>query len=95
MRRVLWTITALGVLLAACSPAAPTASAPAPAAEGATSASTPDAPDAPAQETSVPTPLPDGPLAPDLTHDTWLNSEPLSSADLRGKVVLVDFWTFG
>src|SRR3989442_13855012 len=24
----------------------------------------------------------------------WLNSEPLSPADLRGKVVLVDFWTF-
>jgi thiol-disulfide isomerase/thioredoxin len=25
---------------------------------------------------------------------TWLNSPPLSSADLRGKVVLVDFWTY-
>jgi thiol-disulfide isomerase/thioredoxin len=24
----------------------------------------------------------------------WLGTEPLSSADLRGKVVLVDFWTF-
>ena len=24
----------------------------------------------------------------------WLNSPPLSSADLRGKVVLVDFWTY-
>src|SRR6188472_740408 len=24
----------------------------------------------------------------------WLNSPPLSPADLRGKVVLVDFWTF-
>ena len=24
----------------------------------------------------------------------WLNSEPLSAADLRGKVVLVDFWTY-
>src|SRR5256884_1633521 len=24
----------------------------------------------------------------------WLNSEPVSPADLRGKVVLVDFWTF-
>src|SRR3954468_5314091 len=23
----------------------------------------------------------------------WLNSEPLDSAELRGKVVLVDFWT--
>jgi thiol-disulfide isomerase/thioredoxin len=26
--------------------------------------------------------------------DTWLNSEPLTLAQLRGKVVLVDFWTF-
>lgn len=25
---------------------------------------------------------------------TWLNSSPLSAADLRGKVVLVDFWTY-
>ena len=24
----------------------------------------------------------------------WINSEPLSMADLRGKVVLVDFWTY-
>jgi thiol-disulfide isomerase/thioredoxin len=26
--------------------------------------------------------------------DTWLNSPPLRAADLRGKVVLVDFWTY-
>ncbi len=32
---------------------------------------------------------------PSLDHaDTWLNSPPLSAAELRGKVVLVDFWTY-
>jgi hypothetical protein len=24
----------------------------------------------------------------------WLNSRPLTAADLRGKVVLIDFWTY-
>jgi len=39
--------------------------------------------------------LPMGPSAPDIVSDTWLNSAPLAPADLRGKVVLVEFWTFG
>ena len=25
---------------------------------------------------------------------SWLNSPPLNTAELRGKVVLVDFWTY-
>ncbi len=34
--------------------------------------------------------------APELTSDTWLNVDaPLRLADLRGKVVLLDMWTFG
>ena len=35
--------------------------------------------------------------APEFTHlvqEEWLNSEPLKLEDLRGKVILVDFWTF-
>lgn len=36
-----------------------------------------------------------GMRAPDITNPHWLNSEPLRLADLRGKVVMVEFWTFG
>jgi hypothetical protein len=34
--------------------------------------------------------------APELTNDIWLNTnEPLRLKDLRGKVVLLEMWTFG
>ena len=33
--------------------------------------------------------------APALAPGAWLNSEPLTLQKLRGKVVLVDFWTYG
>jgi thiol-disulfide isomerase/thioredoxin len=33
--------------------------------------------------------------APDLATGEWINSEPLKLQDLRGRVVLVEFWTFG
>jgi thiol-disulfide isomerase/thioredoxin len=40
-------------------------------------------------------PLPFEANFPSLAGATaWLNSPPLSAADLRGKVVLVDFWTY-
>ncbi|MGZ6314081.1 MAG: cytochrome c biogenesis protein DipZ, partial [Candidatus Limnocylindrales bacterium] len=39
--------------------------------------------------------LPDlGPAAEFTGIDSWLNSKPLTIAGLRGKVVLVDFWTY-
>ncbi|MEM7083268.1 MAG: redoxin family protein [Pseudomonadota bacterium] len=40
---------------------------------------------------------PSFPLLPEFTHTEpadWINSEPLSVSDLKGKVVLVDVWTF-
>jgi hypothetical protein len=34
--------------------------------------------------------------APELGNEVWLNvDQPLSLADLRGKVVLLEMWTFG
>ncbi len=36
-----------------------------------------------------------GMKAPEIANESWLNSAPLRLADLRGKVVMVEFWTFG
>jgi len=36
-----------------------------------------------------------GDPAPDITGDRWINSEPLSLETLRGRVVVVEFWTYG
>jgi len=33
--------------------------------------------------------------APEITGGPWLNSQPLTLEALRGRVVLVDFWTSG
>jgi thiol-disulfide isomerase/thioredoxin len=34
----------------------------------------------------------EGKRAPALAVTGWLNSKPLNLADLKGKVVLIDFW---
>jgi len=54
----------------------------------------------PESETSKPMPvhasLQDFGPAPELTNEIWLNVDaPLRLADLRGKVVVIDMWTFG
>jgi len=36
-----------------------------------------------------------GMQAPELGLGQWINSSPLKLADLRGKVVLLEFWTYG
>lgn len=42
------------------------------------------------------TDLPNLGPAPEITNDIWLNvSDPLRLSELRGKVVLLDMWTFG
>ena len=40
-------------------------------------------------------PARNAPRAPALAEGTWVNSDPLMIEDLRGRVVLVDFWTYG
>jgi hypothetical protein len=39
-------------------------------------------------------PLQDRP-APEFPDTTWINSPPLTLQGLRGKVVLLEFWTYG
>lgn len=40
-------------------------------------------------------PLPDLGPAPELTNEVWLNVDaPLRLADLRGKVVALEMWTY-
>jgi hypothetical protein len=36
-----------------------------------------------------------GQPAPAITGGPWINSEPLTMEGLRGRVVYVDFWTYG
>ena len=46
----------------------------------------------PPQITSAPSP---SPIGPDLRGITaWINSDPLTLQQLKGKVVLIDFWTY-
>jgi thiol-disulfide isomerase/thioredoxin len=47
----------------------------------------------PTTTAAAPSPL-EGNLAPLGNATEWLNSQPLTGTDLRGKVVLVDFWTY-
>jgi hypothetical protein len=36
-----------------------------------------------------------GQAAPEINGGPWINSDPLTLAGLRGRVVLVEFWTYG
>jgi hypothetical protein len=36
-----------------------------------------------------------GAAAPEVAGAPWINSAPLTLASLRGRVVLVEFWTYG
>lgn len=49
---------------------------------------------APPSAGDAPDPGRAGPRAPEIRCEHWINSRPLRPADLRGKVVVVEFWTF-
>jgi hypothetical protein len=92
----------LALLLAACSPLAvevtPDNKAPDPT-DPPIQATSPVLPTSPIQAAPTQTIRADlddlGP-APELGNQVWLNTDqPLRLADLRGKVVLLDMWTFG
>ena len=36
-----------------------------------------------------------GDSAPEISGTPWINSPPLARGDLRDKVLLVEFWTYG
>ena len=36
-----------------------------------------------------------GAPGPEVAGERWINSGPLTTPGLRGRVVLVEFWTFG
>jgi hypothetical protein len=36
-----------------------------------------------------------GAPVPEIAGSPWINSAPLTTATLRGRVVLVEFWTYG
>ena len=36
-----------------------------------------------------------GKPAPEVSNQVWINSQPLRLANLRGKVILLEFWTYG
>lgn len=49
-----------------------------------------------AVENSTISNLPDLGIAPELTNTIWINTtDPLRLGDLRGKVVIIEMWTFG
>jgi len=89
MKRLIWI--GLCLALAACGTPAEGSSprSPADPQPGATE-------DSMLTKAAPPTSLPDLGTAPELSNDIWLNvPAPLRLADLRGKVVAIEMWTFG
>jgi hypothetical protein len=39
--------------------------------------------------------IPIGKPAPEISGSSWINSPVLGASDFKGRVVLVEFWTYG
>lgn len=83
MRKLLFLVLILPVALTACVvPPMPATTGTGPSGDQDRSANMSDLPDL-------------GP-APEIANTVWINSDrPLRLAELEGKVVLIDMWTFG
>ena len=99
MKRLALFATLLMLLVAACASDEPAATVPTTTPTSTTSTSTSVAttePDAVEDEAVAEDPLPDlGPAMELVGIDGWLQADVESLEDLRGKVVVVQFWTFG
>ena len=99
MRNLRLHTTILGALVVACLAVACSAEPSTPTPTAAPTATPtpvpPPTPELPAFETSGNTGGLVGDSASEFTGILqWLNSEPLTMEEMRGKVVLVDFWTY-
>lgn len=73
-------------------PPAPTSTPETVAVQPSGASAPPPEPDRPAYRSD----LPDLGPAPEIANTVWINSDrPLRLAELEGKVVLIDMWTFG
>ena len=98
----LWLLWLYLLVLAACAAPAPSAqptlqpTQTAPEAPASTAAPTAQPGPSLTMEPSMKSRYPDLGPAPELAGEVWLNADaPLRLDGLRGKVVLVDMWTFG
>lgn len=93
MRLTILLLLASALALAGCRPQAAN---PAPAAKELPAAEKLPAAEGQPAAIGLPEAYSDLGQAPELENEVWINtSEPLRLAGLRGKVVLIDMWTFG
>ncbi len=93
MKRWLF-LPALVILLAGCTQAAVEVTAVSPTNSAPSDTAVPE--NTPMPTELPPADLPDLGEAPEILNTVWINAdEPVTIASQRGKVILLEFWTFG